>query len=183
MLRVRVTLLTITLGVCSFGSVHGGWHEFWDRVHLDFHRNNCWPEPFESIDRRATRAPFAVMVEKGWRTQNTLGYDYFNPETQGLTEAGERKLHMILANTPEEHRTVYISQGFEPNTAEKRIDSVQQALARMLPDQPLPAVVPVQVEPRGWPAEYIDTIDRKVQSSIPNPRLPSFQAAGGVSGS
>lgn len=119
MLRVRVSLLAITLGTATLGTVHAGWHEFWDRVHLDFHRNNCWMEPFASVDRRAVRAPFETMNQNGWRTQNTLGYDYFHPETQALTEAGEQKLHMIMSNTPEEFRTVYVAQGIEPNMAEK----------------------------------------------------------------
>jgi hypothetical protein len=180
MLRVRVSLLAISLGVASVGSAHAGWHEFWDRVHLDFHRNNCWSEPFSSIDRRAACVPFATMVQNGWRSQNTLGHHYFNPESNTLNDAGERKLHLILTTSPEQFRTVYVTQSHEAHVSEKRVDSVQQALARLLPNETLPAVVPVQVEPRTWPAEYIDTIDRKVHSTIPSPRLPAFQAAGGV---
>jgi hypothetical protein len=62
------------------------------------------------------------------------------------------------------------------------MDSVQQSLARMLPDQPLPAVIAVYNDPPGRPAEYIDAIERKVQSSMPDPRLPSFQQAGSTGG-
>jgi hypothetical protein len=182
MLRVRVSLLTLAIGLTSLNSAHAGWHEFWDRVHLDFHRNNCWDEPFTSIDRRATRAPFAAMVENGWRAQNTLGLYYFHPETHVLNEAGERKLHWIVTSAPEQFRTVYVTGSYQPDVAEKRVDSVQQALVRMLPDQPLPAVIPAKGEPRAWPAEYIDTIDRKIHASIPNPRLPAFRSAGGTGG-
>ncbi len=181
MLRARSSFLALMLGFAFLGTAQAGWHEFWDRVHLDWHRNNCWPEPFDSVDRRASRTPFTAMVHNGWRTQNTLGQYYFHPETQVLNEAGERKLYWIMTNSPEQYRTIYVAQTFEPGVGEKRIDSVQQSLARMLPENPLPAVIAVANEPRGWPAEYIDTIDRKVNSSIPTPRLPSFQAAGGVS--
>jgi hypothetical protein len=52
----------------------------------------------------------------------------------------------------------------------------------MLPDQPLPAVIAVVNDPQGRPAEYIDAIDRKVQASIPEPRLPAFQEAGSSGG-
>ena len=182
MLRVRASLFALTIGLVSVGTAQAGWHEFWDRVHLDFHRNNCWDEPFTSIDRRATRVPFVAMVRNGWESQNTLGQFYFHPETQALNEAGERKLYWILTNAPEQYRTVFVAGTYEPGVEERRIDSVQQAIVKMLPDQPLPAVIPTPEEPRGWPAEYIDTIDRKVKSSIPNPRLPNFRSAGGVGG-
>lgn len=182
MLRVRALLLAIPLGLAAIGTSHAGWHEFWDRVELDFHRNNAWGQPFISVDRRATCAPFAAMVQSGWRTQNTLGGHYFNPETHVLNDAGERKLHWILTNAPEQYRTVFVAGTHEPEAAEKRVDSVQQALTRLLPDQPLPPVLATTREPRGWPAEYIDTIDRKMHSSIPDPRLPGFQTAGGGGG-
>jgi hypothetical protein len=182
MLQVRLPLLALTIGLLSLSSVQAGWHEFWDRVHLDFHRNNCWDQPFTSIDRRAASAPFGAMVDSGWTTQNTLGQFYFHPETQVLNEAGERKLHWIVTTAPESHRTVYVAGTHQPGVLEQRVDAVQQALVKMFPEQSLPAVLPAKSEPRGWPAEYIDTIDRKVNASIPNPRLPSFRAAGGLSG-
>ena len=32
------------------------WDRFWHGVHVDWHRNNAWPEPFLSADRAAQRA-------------------------------------------------------------------------------------------------------------------------------
>ncbi len=182
MLRVRVTLLACLTTLLFVTPVPAGWHDFWDRVHLDFHRNNCWDEPFTSLDRRAARTPFAAMIQSGWRSQNTLGVHYFDRETNVLNEAGERKLFWIVTQVPEQHRTIYVSKSPESEVSERRVDSVQQALVKMLPDQSLPAVLPTPNEPNGWPADYIDAIDRKQQSTIPPPRLPSFQAAGSVSG-
>lgn len=182
MTRVRVTLLACLTTLLTVTSAPAGWHDFWNRVHLDFHRNNCWDEPFTAIDRRAARTPFDAMVQSGWRAQNTLGEHYFNRETQALNEAGEQKLFWIVTSAPEPYRMVYVTQAMSRDVSERRIDSVQQSLVRMLPDQPLPAVLPSFEEPRGWPAEYIDAIDRKEQSTIPAPRLPAFQAAGSVDG-
>ena len=99
-----------------------------------------------------------------------------------LNEAGEQKLYWIVTNAPEPYRTVFVTQSLEDEVSEKRIDSVQQTLVRILPEQPLPAVLPTREEPRSWPADYIDAIDRKQQSTIPAPRLPAFQAAGSVGG-
>jgi hypothetical protein len=175
-------VIGITLGLLVGAATPGlnaGWHEFWNRVHLDFHRNNCWPEPFESIDRKATREPFAAMVSNGWRLQNTLGGEYFEPETQQLTDGGRRQVHWILTNVPEEHRTIYIAEDYDPTAIERRIDAVQQEIARLSPNRPMPAVVATPIPPRGWSADYIDAVDRKIQATIPNPRLPSFKAAGG----
>lgn len=182
MLRVRAFFMAVPLGLAIIGSANAGWHEFWDRVELDFHRNNCWGQPFVSVDRRATCAPFAAMVQSGWRSQNTLGSHYFHPETQALNEAGERRLFWIITTAPEQYRTVYVAGTHEADTVERRVDSVQQVLARMLPDQPLPSVLATNREPRSWPAEYIDTIDRRVNATTPDPRLPAFQAAGGGGG-
>ena len=179
MLRARTSILGILVGLVTLCPAEAGWHEFWDRVHLDFHRNNCWDEPFSSVDRRAERAPFAAMVRSGWRTQNTLGQHYFDRETQVLNEAGQRRLYWILNSAPPELRTIYVSQSIDPTKSEQRVDAVQQSLASMLPGESLPPVVSAALEPRGWPAEYIDTIDRKATSSIPSPRLPNFKQAGG----
>ena len=182
MLRVRMTLLACLTTLLAVTSAPAGWHDFWDRVHLDFHRNNCWDEPFTSADRRLVRAPFAAMINSGWRSQNTLGQHYFDRETNALNQAGEQKLYWIVTHAPEPYRTVFVTESRESEVSEKRIDSVQQALVTMLPDQPLPAVLPTRDEPRGWPADYIDAIDRKQKSSIPSPRLPSFRAAGSMDG-
>ena len=100
MLRVRVTLLACLTTLLAVTSAPAGWHEFWDRVHLDFHRNNCWDEPFTTADRRSVRAPFTAMIHSGWRSQNTLGQHYFDRETNVLNEAGEQKLFWIVTNAP-----------------------------------------------------------------------------------
>ena len=49
-----------------------------------------------------------------------------------------------------------------------------------MPDQPMPAVLPTTNEPRGLPADYVDAIDRKTRSTIPDPRLPAFRQAGSL---
>jgi hypothetical protein len=122
------------------------------------------------------------MVQSGWRSQNTLGQHYFDRESNALNEAGEQKLYWIVTQAPEQFRTVYVTQALEAEASERRIDSVQQTLVKLLPDQPLPAVLPTTNEPRGWSADYIDAIDRKQQSTIPPPRLPAFRPAGAVEG-
>ena len=50
----------------------GGWESFWTRVHVDFHRNNAWTEPFRSADRASVREPFCTQTDNGWKMQNTV---------------------------------------------------------------------------------------------------------------
>lgn len=174
-------LVLVSLAVVN-SSAEAGWHEFWDRVHLDFHRNNCWPEPFASVDRRAANAPFGRMVANGWKRQNTLTSHYFDPETHELTAGGKERIHFILKNVPEQHRTIFVSIPSKRGAIDTRIDSVQQEIARQSPEGSMPAVVSTPIEPRGWPADYINAVHRRDRDTMQNPRLPAFQAAGSAGG-
>lgn len=156
-------------------TAHADWNSFWTRFKLDRKRMNCWPEPFASVDRDLTRSPIERMVVKGWQRQCTLGHSHFHPETQMLTEAGELKVRSILTNSPPQHRQVYVLRGLRPEDSESRLDSVQQFVARAMPEQALPNIVPTDVEPSDWPADYVNEIDRKLEQSIPAPRLPTQQ--------
>lgn len=178
MTRLRVLLFSgLCLAVTST-SVDAGWHEFWNRFHLDFHRNNCWPEPFESVDRKATREPFAVMVNNGWRRETTLGRAFFHPESQKLTEGGKHRVHWILTQVPEEHRRIYVSVGFHHLDIDKRMESVQSAIADLVPGAPMPEVIATNVQHHEWSGDYINEIDTKSVETIPKPRLDPFKAAG-----
>lgn len=159
--------------------VEAGWWDHWDRAKLDFHRMNCYPEPFVQADRRATQAPFNVMTNKGWQLQNTLGNQHFNPETQQLTRSGELKVMNILNQGAMERRVVFVLRGANDEATSVRLDSVQQTAARIVPRGDLPEVIRTSTEPRGWPADYIYEIDTKTRSSIPSPRLPAMQDTSG----
>jgi hypothetical protein len=157
-----------------------GWYEFWYGAKRDHRQNHAWPEPFAARDRQAVAAPFDAMVRAGWRSQTTLGTHDFDPETQSLNEAGERRLRWMATQAPEPYRTIYVAQGRDQATAERRLESVQQALPRVLGDQPVPPVVATVREPRNWSADEVNTIERRLQSSVPSPRLPDFKPAGSL---
>ena len=57
-----------------------------------------------------------------------------------------------------------------------RLDSVQQTLARFIPEGSLPDVRFADFGPRGMPASYVDAIGRKAQATVPDPRLPEFSS-------
>jgi hypothetical protein len=146
----------------------------------DTKRRNCWPEPFVGPDRCTVRTPFCVMVANGWRRQNMLREYHFEPATGQLTEAGRLKVRWILTACPEQHRLIYVHTAERDEETSARIAAVQQLVAQIAPND-LPPVMPTSISDDGWPADQVDLIGRKFQSSTPPPRLPA--ATGGTGGS
>ena len=149
-----------------------GWHEFWHSICTDFKRNNCWPEPFVQADRVAVRAPLEIAANNGWRLQNTLSDHHFDVETHQLTQAGKLKVHSILTDSPPHRRSVWVLVGPSANSTVKRVDSVQQTVAQMIPQGPMPPVLQSTENPPTWTAERIDVISRKAVTAQPAPILP-----------
>ncbi|HUE72688.1 MAG TPA: hypothetical protein VMP01_17515 [Pirellulaceae bacterium] len=152
-------------------SANADWHEFWNRVGVDFHRNNAWPEPFVSADREVTREYFRIQVNNGWRMQNTIGRWFFDEETNQLNEAGEIKLRQVATQSPVHRRTVFVLMGTSPDVTAKRVESVQQTLAQMLPEGPVPQVLLTDVDLEAGSGAYYDKVSSAYNSSIPAPRL------------
>ena len=159
-----------------------GWGEFCHGVKVDWHRNNCWPEPFVHADRQAARAPFGVMISNGWQRELTLASYHFDPITNQLNSAGDAKLVWILTQAPEHRRTVFVLRNLDREITATRLDAVQQRTAALLPEGALPDVLVTNTAPRGGSADYIDAINRQYREGIPAPVLPAMQAAGSVGG-
>ena len=151
------------------------WHSFWTRAHLDQQRNTCWPMPFQKADRLAVCRALSVQLANGWRRQNTLSDVYFDSETHALNEAGRRKLYSIMVSAPEPYRTIYVVQPLNPEAQERRMTSITTTADDLFAGHQTPQIVPVSIAPRSWSADYIDNISRKVDSTMPAPRLPSFE--------
>jgi len=178
MYRVVTAALVFAFSLSAASDCCAGWHEFWNGIKTDFRRNNCWPEPFYHTDRAAKRAPMAIMVNNGWQRQNTLSDYHFDSETNELTHSGAVKLHWIITQTPLNRRTVYVLDGLTQDTTATRVDSVQQAVAKILPDGPMPPVMRTSVIPRTTPSETVDAINRKAIASQPDPVLPKLMING-----
>lgn len=153
---------------------------FWQSVHRDFHRNNAWPEPFQSADRAVTREYFCIQVNNGWKMQNTVGTFLFNPETQELNRAGELQVKWIVTQAPIHRRAVFVLVGDTAEDTQKRVLSVQHYISRIVPAGHLPPVMITHTQPEGASGEYFNSINNAMMQSIPAPRLP---AAAGGSGS
>ena len=177
---MAMTVLAIT--VLSSTQAHAqrtyGWDSFWHKTAVSAKRMNHYPEPFIYADRDAAREPFRIMVQNGWQMQNTLGHHYFNPETQELTRTGELKVRSIVLQSPEPFRTVFVLRGGNQDVTAIRVDSVQQVVARVIPNGAMPAVVETGTSLRGTPGEYVDSTIRGALTAQPAPVLPA--GGGGV---
>ncbi len=156
------------------------WHCFWDRVHLDWHRNNAWPEPFTHVDRQTVNAPIAAMVDRGWQVQNTLPQELFDGETQSLTHAGELKVRWILTQMPAHRRDIFVLRGATPEITELRLRSVEKVASETVNGAPAMIAI-TDIVPRGGSAADHERISVSFESSAPPPRLPAMETGDGGS--
>ncbi len=146
-------------------------------VGKDSARNNCWPDPFVCPDRAAVRAPFVLMVQNGWRRQNLLAEHHFVDGQTELNEAGRIKVRWIVTEAPLQHRTIYVRRGDSLEVTAGRVASVQQWTSQVAPGQ-FAMIEETSISAVGWPGERVDALERKFQSSTPDPKLPEAQSGG-----
>jgi hypothetical protein len=172
-----ILFATITLSALS---ARADWLcDFLYSIPQDTKRRNCWPQPFICADRQAVRAPFAIQVANGWRIQNLLGPQFFEPNNGGLTEAGRLKIRWVAYQAPSQHRSIYVSMADSPEETAARMNAVNSYLAKLLPQGDLPSVTETRIVDDGAPADQVDAIGRKYQATMPAPRLPARDSASG----
>lgn len=152
--------------------------EAWNSIVRDVKRRQCWPEPFNGPDRAAVRTPFSIQVANGWRKQNMLGEYHFVTGSDQLTEAGRLKVRWILTACPPQHRMIYVHIGMNDEETASRIAAVQKFAAEVTPAN-VPPIMPTAVSDEGWPADQVDAIGRRFQSTMPDPRLPASSSGMG----
>jgi hypothetical protein len=156
--------------------------DFFNSFPQDFKRRNCWPQPFVCPDRQVTRLPFCVETNNGWRKQNLMSDQFFEPKTGELTEAGRLKVHWVSFGAPPQHRAIYVHVGGTPEETAARIAAVQTYVAKIMPQGVLPTVCETTFSDEGSPADLVDSISRKYQSTMPTPRLAPKDPGGGSPG-
>ena len=157
----------------------GWWSRFWRSVATDFRRNNCWPEPFIYPNRAAVRVPFQIMVSRGWQRHNTLGQEYFDPETQQLTQAGKLKVQWIMTRAPLDRRVVYVNPGPTASATQARLAAVRQLVsAYVARDQVDEHLALTRTPEAKWPGADITTIGQRFRGAQPAPVLPQLNTGG-----
>jgi hypothetical protein len=156
------------------------WDKFWHRVHVDWHRNNAWPEPFLSADRAAQREPFCIQADNGWKLQNTVG-TYLFDDNQQLNTAGDLHVKWIVTQAPQHRRAVFVLKGDTAEATAARVASVNAAVTKYAGGA-MPPVMVTDTEPVGWSGSYVDAIGQQYQASVPSPRLGGTGGGGGNGG-
>lgn len=177
-LSKRVVLGVSLIGAALGQSASGDWHSFWRAKHVDYVRNNIWPQPFVDVDAQAVQAPFAVMKHNGWRAHNTIGNELFRDGDCSLNLAGSRRVEWIAQQAPHERRTIYVLRGANQDETDLRLASVHQSLASMQIGGPIPQVVVTDIEPAAASGGWATNVNRQWMQNLPAPKLPSTSASG-----
>lgn len=180
-MRRLFTICGLAATLALHTSAQAGWGEFWYRNKVDYNRNGAWPEPFQSADRALTREYWSIQVNNGWRLQNTVGNCFYEEGSNELTRAGELKIRQIVTQNPVHRRTVFVLMADTQAVTAKRVDAVQRAVSKFVPEGTLPQILLTDSDVEGGSGEYFDKIDNAYRQSIPAPRLG--ESGGGNSGS
>lgn len=161
----------ILLSFVASGAAWAG-DGFFHSIAIDTARNNCWPEAFVPADRASVRLPFMIMVANGWMKQNLIGDHLFDESGQTLTEAGRRRVQWIVTQAPLQHRTIYVKRSRTAQTTDARVQAVIAAAKEVVPPDQKVEVRVTDLDVPGWPAEYVDYVERSYYKTLPQPRLP-----------
>ena len=162
-----------------YDGITSWWNQCKDVVEMHRRRVSTWPDGFVVQDRESVRAPFRTMADNGWKLQNTLPNDLFEPDTQQLTYAGRLKLRWLLTQIPPHRRQVYVLEGETLEATSARVASVHRTLQDIDPAQAC-LVATTRIAPPSAPASYMEHVDKTYQSSMPVPRLPGGMSSGPV---
>jgi hypothetical protein len=175
--RVAATLVGLTVLLAAEAATAQWLTAIPRAIVRDFNQRNRWPEQYVCADREAVRAPFDLMVVKGWMRQNTLGTHHFEPHSGELTEAGRLKVQWIVFEAPAQHRNIFVHRSPDAQETAARLAATgEYATGISVEGAGPPPVLLSDTAPSGWPAERVDTIGRKFQASLPQPVLPAPQS-------
>ncbi len=155
-----------------------GLKAFFHRVGADTCRNNSWPDCFVPQDRFAAKGPLELMIRKGWTAQNLISEQHFDQETGKLNQAGKLKIEWILTEAPSTRRTIYVRRTYKAEETQRRVEAVRNWAKEFIGSEEDVAIEVVQISPPGWPAEMVDSLERKYMETMPAPRLPKLENSG-----
>jgi hypothetical protein len=144
---------------------------WWQRFKRDYHRNNCWPEPFVADDRAAVNIPFQIQADNAWVMQNLLSDYHFVEGTSQLNSAGQYRVNWIVSRAPMQRKVAFIQRGSNDAVTTDRLIAVQNAIASLHPRGMVP-VYESSMSPSDWAGSAADATLRAAEKTIPDPHLP-----------
>ncbi|MCC9655657.1 hypothetical protein [Rhodopirellula halodulae] len=180
----RKLLLAAILGCMAVSTVQtqtasADWGTLVHQMHIGYHRNVAWPDPFNEADAMQVVMPFEAMKRNGWRMHNTIGHELFRAGDGALLAAGQNRVRWIATQAPESRREIYVLRGNTPAETEARMKAVRNAVdGYVLAGQPQPQVLVTTVEPATSPGVIATKINRERLDQMAAPKLPTTSAAG-----
>ena len=178
--KTRFTL-ALTCAITMGGATKhasADWHGFWHSVHVDYQRNNAWPQPFTDDSARQVVAPFEVMKHNGWRLHNTIGNELFRDSDGALLAAGYNRVNWIASQAPADRRVVYVLRGRTAEETDARLASVRDTLSRVQTSGPVAQLMITEIEPTTASGDRAVQINREWMGALPTPKLPSVSSTG-----
>jgi len=172
------SLAALMLMAIGAGTVTADWNSFYHHLHIGYHRNNAWPDPFNEADARQVVAPFQVMMRNGWRRHNTIGHEFFRQGDGALLAAGYHRLEWIATQSPETRRQVFVLRGENQSETQARISSVHRALSKFESSGPETQVFVTEVDPPTASGAWATKINRDALDQQVLPVLPEVNAGG-----
>ena len=173
--RALVSMLIVAAGAQA---VSADWREFWHGLHIGFHRNNAWPDPFNEADAMQVVAPFEIMKQNGWRVHNTIGHELFREGDGALLAAGHNRVQWIATQSPTARRQIYVLRGRDEDETQARVASVQRALSGIRMSGPEADVFVTEIEPSTGPGTRATKIARDALDQMAVPKLPASSSSG-----
>lgn len=177
MARILCLAVAITLSVIAPKAAIAG--DFFQQVNRGYHQNRCWYRPYIYPDRDAVAAPFAIMINNGWRRQNLLGDHHFEADNSRLTTAGALKVNWILTQAPVNRRSIFVQQTWEQEKSAMRLQVVQLAASKLLPMGEVADVRSTNLQIEGRSADIVDVVNTRFRESMPVPILPAATSDSG----
>lgn len=171
-------LIAMMVVATTATSATAGWNEFWHGLHVGFHRNNAWPDPFNEVDAAQVMAPFDIMKANGWRMHNTIGHELFRGGDGALLASGHKRVHWIATQAPAARRTVYVLAGSSDTETIARVAAVRHTISKIYFNGPDPTVLVTDVEPATSSGAWATKINREWLEHLSAPQLPSTSASG-----
>ena len=176
--RMILSATVLLVLVLLPGAAHADWKTFWHKVHVGFHRNNAWPQPFNEADALQVKQPFEIMKANGWRLHNTIGNDLFRPGDGSLLSAGQKRLQWIATQAPPARRQVFILRAATQEETNARIESVQEAMKSSVSPLSPPEIFVTEVAPPTISGSWATRINREWLENMAAPKLPDQTTTG-----
>ncbi|WP_237607435.1 hypothetical protein [Roseimaritima sediminicola] len=177
---LAATALTMT--ATERAEASNWWDSFKHEMHITYHRNNAWPQPFAELSAAQTRAPFEVMTHKGWALHNTIGHELFREGDGALTAAGRNRVHWIATQAPPARRAIHVLRGGSEQETDARIEAVRGALGHMHLNGPQPPIYITDVAPSTSSGERASRTSREALEKMLPPVLPQSNSSAATGG-